>query len=496
MRRSPFIRILFALGAAALAFTITQSFRSIFAPGPFTLFFAAVMVSAWFGGLTCGLVATITSAIAVEHFIITPFQISEIRDIGTLVRLTVFIGTGSATSWLFASLHQARLAAEATEARVEAEHDRLVAVVQQMPVGVILSEQPAGEVLLANEQGRSLAESPAVRNALEGGPSLRGDEIVYRRPEGDYAVAQASSARVLDRNGNTVARVVTSVDVTERKRSEDTIRRLNRDLERRVDERTSHLRETIAELEAFSHTIAHDLRAPLRAMEAFAAMLREEYAGRLDATGDDYLLRISRAARHMDALIIDLLEYGHLSRESFDPIPLDVADLVREQIAARRGWLVKHGVEISLEIPTTLPRAFAHHSAVGQALGCLIDNAVKFTPADRPYRVTVRAEAREGHVRLWVNDEGIGIDPRHQDRIFGVFERLHGDAYPGTGMGLAIVRKIALRLGGAAGVESEPGRGSRFWIDLPRVPTPATVPSDAASRLAPTPEREPAHAVR
>lgn len=496
MRRSLIVRILFAFGVTGLALGLDQLFRPIFAPAPFMLFFAAVMTCAWFGGLVSGLLATLLSALVVEDFLITPFVLSEIRDPGTLVRLAVFLAIGSATSWLFASLHAARLKAEASEARVEAEHDRLIAVVQQMPAGVILAEHPAGDLLLANEQGRLLAPSAAVQSAFAGGPPLANDEIVYQRGDGVAAVAQASSAPIIDRNGRTVASVVTFVDVTERKRAEDTIRRLNRELERRVNERTAHLRETIAELEAFSHTIAHDLRAPLRAMEAFAAMLREEYAGRLDAAGDDYLLRISRAARHMDALIIDLLEYGHLSRENFALAPLDVAGVVSEQIASRRGWLVRHGVEISLEIPATLPAALANRTLVAQALGCLIDNAVKFTPVDRPCRITLRGEVREARVRLWVEDQGIGIDPRHHDRIFNVFERLSGDAYPGTGMGLAIVRKVATRLGGAAGVESEPGRGSRFWIDLPLAPASAAALSDAATARQSAPAFEPAHAAR
>jgi signal transduction histidine kinase len=470
VRHPLILRVLFALGTVGAAFTLDQVFRNFFAPAPFMLFFAAVMLSAWYGGLASGLVATLLSAVVVEDFIITPFLTSELHDPGTLTRLAVFLGIGSVTSWLFASLHAAHRTAEASEARLEAEHDRLAAVVQQLPAGVVISATTSGQVILANDQGRAILGNPFLERALAAGHPLH-EEILYRRPDGGVASGQAHAAPIRDRAGHVIASVVTFVDITDRKRSEDTIRRLNQELEARVDERTAHLEESIAELETFSHTIAHDLRAPLRAMDGFAGALREDYGGRLDARGHDYLRRITVAARHMDALIADLLEYGHLGREPLEPGPVGLRDVVADVIASRSEEWRERNAQIAVEIAAGM-LVLAHRDALARAIERLLDNATRFARPGAAPLVLVRAEVRDDRARLWVEDNGIGIEPRYHERIFEVFERLNGDRYPGTGMGLAIVRRVAMRLGGAVGIASEPGRGSRFWVDLPSAGTP------------------------
>jgi signal transduction histidine kinase len=175
----------------------------------------------------------------------------------------------------------------------------------------------------------------------------------------------------------------------------------------------------------------------------------------------------------MDTLIQDLLAYSRLVRAEVSLDPVSLETVVDEACGALEIELKERGGEIAVERP--LGRVRGHRAVLGQIVTNLLANAVKFTRPDTPPRVRVRSARDEGRVRLWVEDNGIGIEPQHRERIFRAFERLHGaQQYPGTGIGLAIVQKGATRLGGQAGVESEPGAGSRFWVDLAEADEAAT----------------------
>jgi PAS domain S-box-containing protein len=255
------------------------------------------------------------------------------------------------------------------------------------------------------------------------------------------------------------------LDITERRLVEDRVRQLNEELERRVVERTEQLEAVNQELEAFSYTVSHDLRAPLRALQGLANAMLEDCACQLDATGQDYTRRMASAADRMDTLIQGLLAYSRLSRAQLElkPIALDsVVAAVRSQLDAE---LRDRKAEVTVE--SSLPVVRGHQLTLEQILGNLLANAIKFVASGVIPRVRVWAEPRGHRVRLWVEDNGIGIAHEHHGRIFSVFERLHGiESYPGTGVGLAIVRKGVERMGGRVGLESEPGRGSRFWVEL------------------------------
>lgn len=238
-------------------------------------------------------------------------------------------------------------------------------------------------------------------------------------------------------------------------------------LEERVAERARQLQEVNGELEAFNYTVSHDLRAPLRGMQGFAQALLEDHAEALGEEGRQYAERISRAANHMDLLIQDLLSYSRLARADIvlKNVALDVA--VTQALERVEKDAREHVAEILVERP--LPEVYVHLATLVHVLANLLSNAIKFVRPGEAPRVLVRAVQDGRCVRLWVEDRGIGIQPEHQARIFEVFERLHGsEAYPGSGIGLAIVKKGTERMGGRAGVESEPGRGSRFWIELAR----------------------------
>jgi signal transduction histidine kinase len=300
--------------------------------------------------------------------------------------------------------------------------------------------------------------------------------------------------------------------VRARRRLEEALAGRRKELERLVAERTAKLNETIGELEQFSYAIIHDMRAPLRAMQGFAAMLGEEFGDCLPPKGLDYSRRIQEAANRMDRLITDSLQYSKVLREELPLTRVDVPALLRGIIESYPN-LQPPGAEIHVEIGEL--KVQGNEAALTQCFSNLLGNAVKFVAPGVKPRVRVWAEevksagcgvksGEEGakaenpgpeaalrgqvsglaahlsefsapdsrpsalpSVRIWVEDNGIGIPKGFQARIFDMFERGTNEQ-EGTGIGLAIVRKAAQRMGGKVGMDSVPGKGSRFWLELPR----------------------------
>jgi signal transduction histidine kinase len=249
-------------------------------------------------------------------------------------------------------------------------------------------------------------------------------------------------------------------------RLRDQVRRHADTLERQVRERTADLQSVNAEMEAFAYSVSHDLRAPLRAMQGISQALLDDYGDRLDATGRDFAARIVRAAERMDGLIQDLLTYSRVSRARIVPTRLSLDAVVDGALQQLDEALAQARARVTVDAP--LPDVIGEPQVLVQVVANLVSNAAKFVPPGTRPSIRIRGEAGAGLARLWVEDNGIGVAPEHQERIFRGFERLHGrDTYPGTGIGLAIVRKGVERLGGRAGIESVPGEGSRFWIELP-----------------------------
>lgn len=237
------------------------------------------------------------------------------------------------------------------------------------------------------------------------------------------------------------------------------------ELEQRVRQRTKQLEDANQELEAFSYSVSHDLRAPLRAIEGFAQILLEDYSDRLDGWGQEYAHRIVDAASRLDRLILDLLAYSRLGRTEIQLQQVDLSVIVKEVLTDLELEIKKTESRIAIIEPLSV--AIAHRSVLKQVITNILTNAIKFVSANIQPQIQIWAEKRGDCVRLWVEDNGIGIAPQHQQRIFKPFERLHGvETYAGTGIGLAIVQRGIERMGGRVGVESSLQQGSRFWIEL------------------------------
>jgi len=278
-----------------------------------------------------------------------------------------------------------------------------------------------------------------------------------------------------DAGGNVLGVFAAARDITARKQVEEGLREAQQQLaghaeklEKTVSDRTALLRETIEQLEEFSYSVAHDLRAPLRAMQGYAKAVLKDYGDQIGEEGKDYLQRISRAGLRMDALTRDVLTYSKVARASMPRESVLLDKLVPEII---QHYPQIQAAQAEITVASPLLPVLGNEIWLTQAISNLLGNAVKFVPEGTTPQVRVRSESRDGNVRLWIEDNGIGIKPEYQSRLFGMFERVHlNEKYEGTGIGLAIVRKSIERMGGTVGLESDGETGSKFWIQLPAPP--------------------------
>jgi PAS domain S-box-containing protein len=329
--------------------------------------------------------------------------------------------------------------------------------------------RPIWEFMAPDERDRS---QRAVRRKLSGEEDLTRVEREYKRRDGQTLILDIHPKLIRNAAGEVVGIRSFMIDVTERRRAETTLQR-----------QASELARSNAELEQFAYVASHDLQEPLRKILAFGDRLKSRCADSLDEDGRDYLMRMQNAAARMQTLIHDLLALSRVATQPRPFVPVNLTEVVQRVLSDLESRIEQSGGRVQLE---PLPVVNADRMQMSQLFQNLIGNALKFHKPGEPAVVTVRSEYTEGWLhgpstcRIIVEDNGIGFDQKYLERIFQVFQRLHGRTeYEGSGIGLAICRKIAERHGGGITAHSSPGAGATFIVTLPYGPFVGATPSGA-----------------
>ncbi len=432
------------------------------------------------------LAAVLGAATALVLVLVLPGFSETLRVVVGLGAIIV-VGLATARQALLISERERLLEAERKARESEA---RFKALFDHAPDGVLLlenglvSEANAGACRLFGGEAADLAGLAATA-LLASGPDEAGDdaqrladriaaagrghpqhfECRARTLEGTPFEAEMGLGLV--ESGERVLLQAWVRDISARKRAERTLLDLNTELERRVEARTAELRAKNRELETFTYSVSHDLKAPLRGIDGYSRLLLEDHAESLDGEGRRFLGAVRQASLHMAQLIDDLLAYSQIERRAPAVGPVRPRAVARGILATLEPEIERRGMRVRLDIPEELTvRADAQGLTI--ALRNLVDNAMKFTRDATEPEIEIGGCAAAGSGLLWVRDNGIGFDMRFVGRIFDIFQRLHrSEDYPGTGVGLAIVRKAMERTGGRAWAESTPGRGATFHLQLP-----------------------------
>ncbi|HUR56176.1 MAG TPA: ATP-binding protein, partial [Opitutaceae bacterium] len=328
--------------------------------------------------------------------------------------------------------------------------------------------QPAESLLPLAKNGRSLTgpEHPvaallAAGSDVDGLFEWQGEAHCVLRVKGRYA-EQADGERFAMLS---LSDASDTIRLSAALSHEEKALQKRNELEAIVTERTAELRRALEEYEVFAYSVAHDLRAPLRRIRGFGEILSRHFARAMPVEARELLARVIAGASAMDRLIEDLLAYSRVTSAEIELAPLDLEATVDQTLSALAGDLEQRRARVRVARP--MPVVIGSRVLLEQALMNLLGNAVKFVAAGIKPEIAVRAERGGGRVRIWIEDNGIGVPAESAEKIFQVFHRLHSQkTFPGTGIGLAIVRRAAERMHGRAGLETAE-RGSRFWVELP-----------------------------
>jgi signal transduction histidine kinase len=287
--------------------------------------------------------------------------------------------------------------------------------------------------------------------------------LLNRKKNGSLYWEEAVIAGIVDESGRIASYVAIKEDISQQVEAERVIHELNETLERRVAERTTELEHANQELQAFSSTVSHDLRAPLRAINGYARLLLENERARLSEDGRNMLDRLVSNSTKLAILIEEILEYSRAGQKPLERGTVDLAKLARTVAEELSGDHPAAGVEVA-----ALPLVEGDITMLHQVLTNLIGNALKFSAVRSAPRIEIGCRPENGETVFFVRDNGAGFDARYADRLFGMFQRLHSEReFPGTGVGLAIVKRLIERHGGRVWAESAPDAGATFHFTIP-----------------------------
>ncbi len=358
------------------------------------------------------------------------------------------------------------------------------AIISKNLDSIILSWNPAAERIFGYRRedviGKSITllipeerlhEEDMILGRLRRGDRIEHYETVRRRKDGTFLDVSLTISPMRDAQGRIVGASKIARDITEQKANAQALARVreqlaasNLALEERVRERTASLTDLLSQMETFSYTVSHDLRAPLRAMSGYARILQSDYAPRLDEEGAHFVDRIIRSCDRMNRMITDVLAYARVNRDRLDLQPLSLSEIATHVVQQSLEFQSAKAIVIPADTATVL----GNEAFLTQIFANLFGNALKFIAPEKKPEIAVTFQNDGDFIRTEVRDNGIGIKPEHQTRLFGLFERVTADKrYEGTGIGLAIVKRAVERMGGTVGVDSDGVNGSRFWFKLP-----------------------------
>lgn len=462
---------------------IKLSFPDVLGPTPFLMMLFLVIISALLGNLWTGIASAIFTSLIANFYYIQP-SFSFETSVPELIQTTMHLLQGLIVSWLIHKQKRALVHNQQLGKIIESSHEAIISLDFD---GIITTWNKGADLLYgfaASEMiGTSITkiipdekinDAKKLLNRIKKGDIVSNFETQRINQKGNLVYVSISYSPIID-NGHIVGASTIARDITKQKQLEQALRQANEDLEAKVADRTKELRHinqqlqtSNRELQDFAHVASHDLQEPLRKIQSFGNLLKDEYHAHMTSEEQLYIDRMLESAGRMRRLIEGLLSFARVTSKAapFKKVPLN--GIMNEVVSNLEVRINDAHAQVDVG---RLPTIDADPLQMQQLFQNLLSNSLKFHQKDKPPHITISTDTASPHgkVTIKVKDNGIGIDQKYSERIFRIFERLHSkDEYEGTGVGLAIVRKIVERHHGSVSISSESGEGTTFKISLPK----------------------------